>query len=144
MTKAITETADAAACDLTTFYNGACPVCGTEIRSYARYAEKKELPLGWVDIDANPDALAAYGLSADDVKRRMYALDAAGRLHVGVDAFIVIWRSMPRYRWLARIVALPGLKQISGWLYDHVLAWLIYRWDKRRMARRKREAPAQG
>lgn len=118
-----------------TFYNGACPVCGTEIRRYARYAEGKGLPMGWVDIDANPEALAAYDLTADAVKRRMHVVDEAGTLHRSVDAFLVMWRRMPRYRWLARLFGLPGFKQLFWLAYEGGLAPAVYHWDKRRLRR---------
>ncbi len=135
-TRMMEPTADTTACEVTAFYNGACPVCGREIRSYARYADREKLPMGWVDIDAEPDALAARGLTADDVKRRMHAVDADGNLYRSIDAFLLMWRTMPRYRWLARIVGLPGIKQICWAGYEGVLAPIIYSWDKRRMRRR--------
>jgi hypothetical protein len=40
---------------------------------------------------------------------------------------------MPRYRWLARIVGLPGVKQTASALYDVVLAPVIYRSHQRRL-----------
>lgn len=122
-------------CEIQTFYNGACPVCGHEIRSYARYADREGLPMGWVDINADPDALAGHGLTADDVKRRMHVIDENGQLHRSVEAFLVMWRRMPRYRWLARIVGTPGVKQLSWLAYEGVVAPIIYNWDKRRMRR---------
>lgn len=128
---------------LTTFYNDACPVCGTEMRAYARYAEAEGLPLHWVGIDSEPDALADRGLSEDDVKRRLYAVDEEGRLHRGIDAFLVLWARMPRYRWLARLLGLPVLRQIFWLAYEGVVAPIVYRWDRircrRAAARRRRE-----
>lgn len=35
------------------------------------------------DIHLEPDALAAHGASVEDVRRRLHAIDAAGRLLVG-------------------------------------------------------------
>lgn len=128
--------ADPDVCEIKSFYNGACPVCGHEMRAYARYAEREGLSMGWVDIDADPDALADLGLTADALKRRMHVIDEAGTLHKSVDAFLVLWRRMPRYRWLARILGLPGFKQAFWLAYEGVIAPVIYTWDKRRMRRR--------
>jgi molybdopterin biosynthesis enzyme len=59
-----------------------------------------------------------------------------GELTSGIPAFLVLWREMPRYRWLAKIVGLPGLRQAASVTYDHVLAPLIYRWHLRRKVKR--------
>ncbi|MFN4129949.1 MAG: DUF393 domain-containing protein, partial [Paracoccaceae bacterium] len=39
----------------------------------------------------------------------------------------------PRYRWLASVVGLPGIRQIACAAYDHILAPVIYRWHLRRL-----------
>lgn len=126
-----------AACQLTTFYNGACPVCRTEIEHYRAYAGKRGLPLGWRDISRDAAELAGHGLTAEDVKRRMYTLDADGNLLGGVDAFIAIWSLMPRYRWLAWLARRPGLRQLADFLYERLLAPSLYRWHKGRERRGK-------
>ena len=46
-----------------------------------------------------------------------------------------LWQQMPRYRWLARIVALPGIRQAATLVYDHILAPLLYRSHLRRQRR---------
>lgn len=121
-----------AACELTTFYNGACPVCRTEIDHYRAYAGKRALPLGWRDISADAGELAAHGLTPEDVKRRLYVLDADGNLMGGVDAFIALWSRMPRYRALAWLARQPGLRQFGEFLYERILAPALYRRQKRR------------
>jgi len=113
-------------------YNAECPVCSFEIDLYRSYAARQGLALRFDDL--NGPSRAAWGLDADTAARRLYVLHE-GRLHGGVDAFVVLWRQMPRYRWLARLVGLPGLRQTAGLVYDHVLAPLIYRWHLRRKAR---------
>ena len=106
-------------------YNDACPVCRTEIRHYARYAETHALPLRFEDLNAGD--LADWGLSADDAARRLHVLKD-GQLHAGIDGFLVLWAQMPRYRWLGRLVGLPGIRQLASAAYDWVLAPVIYRW----------------
>ncbi|MFP4328621.1 MAG: thiol-disulfide oxidoreductase DCC family protein [Paracoccaceae bacterium] len=113
-------------------YNAECPVCSFEIDHYRAYALQRDLPLRFDDL--NGPGRAAWGVDADTAARRLHVLHE-GRLHAGIDAFLVLWRQMPRYRWLARIVGLPGLRQAAGLVYDHALAPLIYRWHLRRKAR---------
>jgi predicted DCC family thiol-disulfide oxidoreductase YuxK len=114
-------------------FNADCPVCNFEIRQYARYAETNGLPIRFDDL--NSEARSRWGLDADTAARRLYVLHD-GRLASGIPAFLILWAQMPRYRWLARVVGLAGIRQVAALVYDHILAPLIYRWHLRRMRRR--------
>ena len=120
-------------------YNATCPVCNFEIQHYARYADAKGLPIRFDDL--NSDARGRWGLDADTAARRLYVLHE-GTLTSGIPAFLVLWAQMPRYRWLARVVGFPGIKQIASLAYEYVLAPVIYRWHLRRL--RNQTARAQG
>ncbi|MDG1519654.1 MAG: DUF393 domain-containing protein [Yoonia sp.] len=110
-------------------YNAQCPVCNFEISHYATYAAQNALPIRFDDL--NSDALAQWDLTADAAARRLYVAHD-GELTSGIPAFIILWNQMPRYRWLARVVNLPGIHWIASLAYDRVLAPLIYRWHLRR------------
>lgn len=118
-------------------YNATCPVCNFEIQHYAKYAGAKGLPIRFDDL--NSDARDGWGLDADTAARRLYVLHE-GQLTSGIPAFLVLWAQMPRYRWLERVVGLPGVRQVASVAYDHVLAPAIYRWHLRRL--RRQAAPA--
>ncbi|MBC7739116.1 MAG: DUF393 domain-containing protein [Candidatus Saccharibacteria bacterium] len=111
-------------------YNASCPVCNFEIQHYARYAGQKGLPIRFDDL--NSDALAQWGLDADTAAKRLYVLHD-GKLTSGIPAFLLLWAQMPRYRRLARLVGLPGVRQASSMAYDYVLAPVIYRWHLLRL-----------
>lgn len=116
-------------------YNAECPVCSFEIGHYARYSQGRALPLRFDDL--NTADLAHWGLDADQAARRLHVLKD-GALLSGIPAFLALWAEMPRYRWLGRIVGLPGLRQAAVFAYDRVLAPVIYRWHLARIARRRR------
>jgi hypothetical protein len=59
-----------------------------------------------------------------------------GALTSGIPAFLELWAQMPRYRFLAKLVGLPGIMQIAALAYDHVLAPAIYRWHLHRLRKR--------
>ncbi len=65
------------------------------------------------DINFEPDALACFGADVEDVRRRLHAVDADGKLHVGSDCAVAIWLRTPGEAWLGHVVALPGLLQLS-------------------------------
>ena len=120
--------------DTRVLYNAECPVCSFEINHYAAYAQKTALPLRFEDLNAS--SLADWGLTRDEAARRLYVLKD-GALYSGIPGFIVLWRDMPRYRWLARIVDLPVLRQIAIVVYDYALAPGIYRWHLLRQSRKQ-------
>ncbi len=126
--------------DTEVLYNAQCPVCSFEIDHYRAYADKRALPLSFDDLNACN--LARWGLSADQAARRLYVRQG-DRLLSGIPAFIVLWQEMPRYRWLARLVSVPGLHWVAVKTYDHVLAPLIYRWHLRRQAKAGIAAPSK-
>ena len=111
-------------------YNANCPVCNFEIQHYARYAGETGLPIRFDDL--NSDARMQWGLDADTAAKRLYVL-RDGTLTSGIPAFLVLWAQMPRYQWLARVVGLPGIRQVASWAYDFVLAPAIYRWHLLRL-----------
>jgi predicted DCC family thiol-disulfide oxidoreductase YuxK len=113
-------------------FNAACPVCNFEIQHYVSYAGAKGLPIRFDDL--NSGALAQWDLTADQAARRLYVVHD-GVLASGIEGFIILWRQMPRYHWLAKVIGLPVIKQASAVLYDYVAAPLIYRWHIRRQRR---------
>ena len=118
------ETLDRPVC----YYNGACPVCRFEIEHYKHGPDGNAVR--WHDLGSDPEALAAFGIDRAGAKRRLHVLDEAGRMHSGIDAFILIWQRMPRYRWLGRLVGRRGVRPVAALLYDKVLAPVLFHWNK--------------
>ncbi|MEX0285179.1 MAG: thiol-disulfide oxidoreductase DCC family protein [Paracoccaceae bacterium] len=113
-------------------YNSDCPVCNSEMCTYAAYSEKSNLPIAFDDL--NQIDLAAWGVTEDEATRLLHVIHK-GELHVGFDAMLILWEQMPRYRLLARIGRLPGLYQVLDWGYANLVARIIY---NRHLRRKKR------
>jgi predicted DCC family thiol-disulfide oxidoreductase YuxK len=111
------------------FYDGGCPKCRREIGFYRRRrgAEK----LDWIDIHAEPAALAGTGIRWEDAMRYFHFLDGEGRWRIGVDGFAALWEQLPAWRWLASLARLPGLYRLLEAAYR--------RWADRRFPKRMRE-----
>jgi predicted DCC family thiol-disulfide oxidoreductase YuxK len=118
-------------------YNARCPVCRAEIEHYQSYAEARGLPIAFHDL--NEGDLRRWGIDADAAAKRLHVRED-GRVRSGVAAFIALWRAMPRYAWLARIVALPGLRQAAGLIYERILAPRLYARHLAREGRRCQDA----
>lgn len=113
-------------------YNADCPVCSFEIDHYASYASREGLPIRFDDLNA--EERATWGLDRETAARRLH-VRKNGQIYSGIPAFVLLWKEMPRYRWLARLVSLPGVHWVACKVYDHVLAPVLYAWDKRRQRR---------
>lgn len=114
----------------TTLYNGACPICRLEIGTYQSRCAQDGIALGWIDISRDGETLARLGLERDAVKRRLHVLDADGRMHVGVDAFLVLWRAMPHLRRLAALVGHPAVKPLARLVYDRAIVPALFTWNR--------------
>lgn len=118
---------------LTVYYNTKCPVCNAGI-DWQRSRLVRAARAGAIefrDINLEPDALARFGAGIEDVRRRLHGVDAQGRLHVGADCAIAIWRATPGDGWLAWLVGLPGVRAIARLGYDR-FADLLYAWNRRK------------
>ena len=94
--------------------------------------QAKDLALTFTDLTATD--LNNLGLTPDEAAKRLHVLQE-GKLVGGVDAFVILWGEMPRFRWLARLVALPGINPTAVLIYDRILAPLLFGMHKRRQAR---------
>lgn len=113
--------------DTRVLYNETCPVCRFEIDGYRRSAAKDNLPIRFDGMGAAAD----WGLTPDQAARRLHVIHQ-GQLLSGIPAFLALWSAMPRWRWLARLVAVPGIHGASCLIYDHVMAPILYRAHLRR------------
>jgi predicted DCC family thiol-disulfide oxidoreductase YuxK len=118
---------------LVVWYNTRCPVCNAGInRQQRRLIEAvKAGRVEFRDINFEPDALAAYGASLEDIRRRLHAADASGRLLVGADVAIAVWRVTPGEGWIAALLGNPVIRPLTRFAYDR-FADLLYAWNRRK------------
>src|SRR5690349_5664221 len=114
---------------LLVWYNTKCPVCNAGI-DWQRSRLVRAARAGAIefrDINREPEALARFAAGVEDVRRRLHGVDADGRLHVGADCAIAIWLRTPGDAWLGRVLGLPGIRRIAGFVYDR-FADVLYAW----------------
>jgi predicted DCC family thiol-disulfide oxidoreductase YuxK len=112
------------------WFNGDCPVCSWEIGTYARVAERRDLPLRFHDSMRVARPLATYGLRREHLERRLYLRDEHGRIVSGFRAVLALWARMPEYRRLARIFSWPPLRAFCETIYDHLVAPGLAYWAR--------------
>ncbi len=118
--------------ETTVIYNGSCPICSREVDAYRREAGRHGAPLRFEDLGTAD--LVRHGLDADTAARRLHVVQD-GRLLSGVDAFAVVWETLPRWRWLARLVRMPVIGPAARLGYDRAAAPLLYALHRRRQRR---------
>ena len=77
---------------LSLLYDGACYLCDMEIKFYKRRDKENQLDL--VDISEPSFNAEDWGLDQDKVQLHFHARDQEDTWHVGVDAFVAIWRCL--------------------------------------------------
>src|SRR5262245_5893164 len=118
---------------LVVWYNTRCPVCDAGINRQRNklLAAVAAGTIEFRDINLEPDVLAAHGASLDDVRRRLHATDAQGRLIVGADVAVEVWRRTAGERWLAGLLGNPVMRPLTRLVYDR-FADLLYAWNRRK------------
>ncbi|MER8866769.1 DCC1-like thiol-disulfide oxidoreductase family protein [Mesorhizobium sp. M0751] len=118
---------------LTVWYNTRCPVCDAGIsRQKRRLIEAvKAGRIEFRDINAEPAALAGYGIGLEDIRRRLHATDASRNLLAGADVAIAVWRATPGEGWLATLFGNPAALPLTRYAYNR-FADLLYAWNRRK------------
>lgn len=102
---------------LTVYFDGACPLCQREIAFYRKKAGAELIT--WIDV-SRPSAEGQIGqdLCRKEALSRFHVRRPDGRLESGAAAFGLLWSSLPRFRWMGRLVSLPGMTWTADRLYD--------------------------
>lgn len=110
---------------ITVFYDGKCNLCLREIDYYRSIAPAERFI--WQDINTPNDALKQLHISLIQGLKILHALDDAGVVHTGVDAFILMWRQLKYWNALVQIISLPGIYFLSKIVYRYFAAWRFKR-----------------
>lgn len=118
---------------LIVWYNTRCPVCDAGITRQKRQLIEavKAGRVEFRDINLEPQALARFGASLEDIRRRLHATDGEGRLLVGADVAIEVWRVTPGEGWLATLFGNAITRPLTRFAYDR-FADLLYAWNRRK------------
>ena len=111
------------------FFNSACPVCNAGIS--AQKKKKSVCPVEWQDVHLDNELVEDLDAPLEFVRERLHVVDENGKLQVGYDAFITIWRNSPGEKWKASLSSLPLIKPLLNAAYN-VFARALYRWNRSR------------
>lgn len=83
------------------FYDGLCVLCSSEIETYKKMSGSESID--FIDITNPLFSAEAEDLDPREVHIELHAKDSDGKLHKGVEAFILIWSRLDKLLWLSRM-----------------------------------------
>lgn len=97
------------------YYDGLCRLCSKEIDHYRKLKGSEKLE--FIDItDPSFDA-SKEGVDPVRVHKVMHVRRADGSLATEVDAFIEIWRHLPKYQWAYKLAQNFALRSALDLFY---------------------------
>jgi predicted DCC family thiol-disulfide oxidoreductase YuxK len=113
--------------ELTVLYDGACNLCRASVARVRGRDPRARIEL--LDLhDASVPARFPQ-VNIDDAMRLMQAVDPAGRVYSGADAWARIGLALPGWNLVAWLLLVPGIH----FLAQHFYAWIArnrYRWNR--------------
>ena len=100
---------------ISVFYDDKCSLCSREINFYKKLAP--QAPLKWLGISSSSIELKNAKVKRVDALMFLHVRDNDGMFHVGVDAFILIWRNLPYFKYINYFISLPGIYQLANLIY---------------------------
>ena len=103
------------------YFNNSCKICKAEIDLY----KKEEInEINWVDITNNELAEKETSKDSKQLLRRLHVKDGDNVLG-GAKAFLLLWKKMPKYKFLYDFFKLPVIFNIFSVVYE-IVAFFLY------------------
>ena len=103
------------------YFNNSCKICKAEIDLYKK---EKIQDINWVDISNNRDAEIETNKNDKQLLRRLH-VKKNGTIFVGAEAFLIVWKKIPKYKFLYNFFKLPIIFQIFSIGYE-IIAFFLY------------------
>ena len=110
------------------YFNNSCKICKAEIDIYKK---QKIQEIDWVDITNNISAEKETLKSDKELLRRLHVKDNE-KVFEGAEAFLLLWKRMPKYRFLYNFFKLPIVFNIFSIIYE-IVAFFLYIKNKKQL-----------
>ena len=110
------------------YFNNSCKICKAEIDLY----KKEEIEeIDWVDITDNELAEQETSKDSKQLLRRLHVKDGE-KVIGGAEAFLLLWKKMPKYKFLYKFFKLPIIFNIFTIVYE-IVAFFLYLKNKKQL-----------
>ena len=110
------------------YFNNSCKICKAEIDLY-----KKEMihEIEWVDITNNGSAEKETSKNSKELLRRLHVKEGE-KITQGAEAFLVLWKKIPKYKFLYNFFKLPIIFNLFSFGYE-IVAFFLYLKNKKQL-----------
>jgi len=110
------------------YFNNSCKICKSEIDLYKK---EKIDGIDWIDITNNEQAEKETSKNDRQLLRRLHVKNDEKVLE-GAEAFLFVWKKIPRYRFLYKFFKLPIVFTIFNYGYE-IIAYFLYLKNKKQL-----------
>lgn len=110
------------------FFNNSCKICRSEINLYKKENIKD---IYWIDITDNSDAEKETSRNDKELLRRLHVKEN-GKIIEGAEAFLYVWKKIPKYKFLYKFFKLPIIFSIFKYGYE-IVAFFLYLKNKKQL-----------
>ena len=103
------------------YFNNSCKICKAEIDLYKK---QKINEIDWIDITDNELAEKETSKDSKQLLRRLHIKDGE-KIFGGAEAFLLLWKKMPKYKFLYNFFKLPIIFSIFSVVYE-IVAFFLY------------------
>ena len=110
------------------YFNNSCKICRSEINLYKKENIKD---IDWIDITNNSDAEKETSRNDKELLRRLHVKEN-GKIIQGAEAFLYVWKKIPKYKFLYKFLKLPIIFTIFKYVYE-MIAFFLYLKNKKQL-----------
>jgi predicted DCC family thiol-disulfide oxidoreductase YuxK len=103
------------------YYNESCSICRAEINLYKKQKIKE---IEWIDITNNSIAEKKTLKDNKTLLRRLH-VEEDGKVFGGAKAFLLVWKKIPKYKFLYSFFKLPIIFTLFSFFYE-IIAFFLY------------------
>ncbi len=108
------------------YFNNSCKICRSEINMYKK--ENIE-DIDWIDITDNKEAEKETSKNDKELLRRLH-IKENDKVIEGAEAFLYVWKRIPKYKFLYSFFKLPIMFTIFKYGYE-IVAYFLYLTNKK-------------
>ena len=110
------------------YFNNSCKICKAEIDLYKKEKIKE---IDWIDITNNNLAEIETSKNSKELLRRLHVKEGE-KITQGAEAFLLLWRKIPRYKFLYNFFKLPIVFNLFSFGYE-IVAFFLYLKNKKQI-----------
>ena len=112
------------------YYNESCSICRAEINLYKKQNIKE---IDWIDITNNEAAEKDTLKDNKSLLRRLH-VEEGGKVFDGAEAFLIVWKKIPKYKFLYNFFKLPIIFTLFSFFYE-IVAFFLYLKNRKQLSK---------